>query len=247
VQVPDQDRGGSNFNFAKGATLLIGAAGVFVAYNYFANKAEATNQSGQTQNDIFTQQATTIKNLLDGWTSNDDIEKIIIVAAQITDFVKVTMAYNKLTNGDNLEDKISSEMSPEQYQRFITALNKRGASSNSADVVTRAAPIPQGLKVGDKILINNDTQNVNLYRNSNDYGTGKIYFAVAKNVPQQPVTFLGAEIKEYTSARPPIKVLVYKVRLVTGTIVYIRAADIRKKAAVSGLNSGMFDLHKMLF
>ena len=174
VQVPDQDKGGSNFNFAKGITLLLGAAGVFVAYNYFANKAEATNQSGQTQNDIFTQQATTIKNLIEGWTTNADVEKIIVVAAQITDFGKVTAAYNKLTNGDNLEDKISSSMTPEQYQRFITALNKRGAFSNSADVVTRPAPIPTGLKVGDALLINNDTLNVNLYRNSTDYGTGKI-------------------------------------------------------------------------
>ena len=247
VQVPDQDKGGSNFNFAKGATLLIGAAGVFVAYQYFANKAEATNQSGQTQNDIFTQQATTIKNLIEGWTTNADVEKIIVVAAQITDFGKVTAAYNKLTNGDNLEDKISSNMNPEQYQRFITALNKRGAFSNSADVVTRPAPIPTGLKVGDALLINNDTLNINLYRNSSDYGTGKIYFAIAKNVPQKPVIFLGAETKEYTSARPPIKALLYKVKLATGTIVYIRAADIRKKAAVSGLNGKMFDLNKLLY
>lgn len=246
VHVPDQDRGGSSFNFAKGITLLLGATGVFVAYNYFANKAKATNQSGQTQNDIFTQQATTIKNLIEGWTSDSDVEKIIVIAAQVTDWSKVTVAYNKLTNGENLEEQISSNMTPEQYNRFITALNKRGAQSNSADVVTRPAPIPTGLKIGDKLLINNETINVNLYKNSSDYGTGKIYFAIAKKVPQQPVTFLGAETKEYTSARPPIKATLYKVKLASGTIVYIRAADIRKKTAVNGIDD-LFDLNKLLF
>ena len=235
LQVPDDNRG-SSFNFAKGATILIGAAGIGIAYYYLSGKANAQNQSGQVQNDAFTQWATSLKNLIDGWTSNDEVEEMIKIAGQITDFAKVSAAYVNLTSGAILLDDISSNMDADQYQRFLTNLNKKGSQSNAKNITTKPAPVPTGLVSGvSKIFINNATKNVGLYLNSADYGTGKVSLVLGKGANLAPVTFLSAEEKTYTDARPPFTAKVYKVKMQNGKIYFIAATDIMKKA-LSGID-----------
>lgn len=237
VNVPDENRG-SSWNFAKGITLLLGLAGAGAAYYFLSGKANAQNQAGQAQNDTYTQWATSLKNLIDGWTTNDEIEAMIIIAAQITDFSKVSAAYVNLTGGSILLDDISSSMDADQYQRFLTNLNKKGATSNARNITTKPAPVPTGLVSGtSKIFINNSTKNVGLYLNSADYGTGKVSLVLGKGANLAPVTFLSAEEKTYTDARPPFTAKVYKVKMQNGKIYYIAATDILKKAAINGIDS----------
>lgn len=230
LQVPDDNRG-SSFNFAKGATILIGVAGVGFAYYYLSGKANAQNQAGQVQNDAFTQWATALKNLIDGWTSQDDVKEMIKIAAQITDFAKVSAAYVNLTGGAILLDDISENMEPAEYQQFLTNLNKQGAGSNAKDITTKPIVPPTGLVPNvSKIFINNKTKNVGLYLKSDDYGTGRVGLVFGKGANLAPVTFLAAEEKKYNDARPPFVGKVYKVKLNTGKIYYISANDIVKKA-----------------
>jgi hypothetical protein len=236
LNIPDdKNEPKSRFNFAMGATLLLGLGGLGAVYYYFSGRAAANAQGGQTQDNVFSQWASAFKNLIDGYTSNDEVLEMIKLANQVTDFAKVSSAYNLLTNGGNLESDISSNLTPGQYQEFITALNKKGLPSNPKNIVT-VNPVSTTTKVGDKLLINNASKNVGLYINYDDYGTGKINLLIGKGLNAAPVTVLQIIGKKYADARPPFTINVYKVGVgAAQKPYYISSADILKK--VSGIGS----------
>ncbi|MES2379742.1 MAG: hypothetical protein V4538_01785 [Bacteroidota bacterium] len=222
IDVPAEKTKSNGGSFGKILAFGILAGGAIVGYNYYAGKADAQAQGGAIQNDVFTQWASQLKNLIDGWTSADDIKEIIAIAGKITDYTKVSAAYTKLTNGNNLTNDLSDAMGLQEYQNFVIALNAKGAAVNNKKVAVGNGTNPTGYTANvTKLKLNTATAGVSLYKNLADYAGGTtrpLTFAQGASVT---VTYISAHTATYTNMQPPLTVPVYKVALSNGSQYYI--------------------------
>lgn len=229
IDVPEQ-RGSNANSFGKilGGAVALGMA--IFGFNYFANKQNAQEAGAAIQNDVFSQCASQLKNLIDGWTSDADIKEITRLGGVITDFAKVSAAYSKLTGGGILTADLSDAMGLEEYKNFVITLNAKGAAVNTKKVSVGTGTTPSGYKSGiTKLRLNTAKFGIALYKNLEDYGSGKTSLTFAKGAAIAPVTYLGAFTAKYTNMQPPLTVPVYKIALTNGSQYYVG------KSLISGL------------
>lgn len=236
IDVPtERSSNGGSFGKIAGA-VLAGVALVF-GFNYFADKKNAQDAGAAIQNDVYSQWASQLKNLIDGWTSDDDIKEIIRIGGTITDFTKVSAAYSKLTGGAVLTADLSDAMGLEEYRNFVIALNAKGAAVNAKKVSTGAGNNPAGYVIGKtKLKLNTAKYGIALYKSLADYGSGVVGTTVKKGAVALPVTYLGAFTATYTSMQPPLSVPVYKIALSNGSQYYVGKSLISGLAGLSGFN-----------
>jgi hypothetical protein len=234
IDVPNE-RSSNGGSFGKIAGAVLAGVALVFGFNYFANKQNAQEAGAAIQNDVYSQWASQIKNLIDGWTSDADIKEIIRIGGQITDFAKVSAAYSKLTAGAVLTADLSDAMGLEEYRNFVIALNAKGAAVNDKKVSVDTGTTPSGYVIGrTKLKFNTAKYGIGLYKTLADYGSGKVNLTIAKGSNPAAVTYLGAFVATYTSMQPPLKVPVYKIALANGSQYYVGRSLISGLAGLGG-------------
>lgn len=138
--------------------LIVGAVFALIAgvggFFWWRNK-KAQAQAALLQNDVPTQQASALRNAMDGPGTNE--AKIFKVIPQITDFAKVAAAYKNLTKGGNLETDLAAELSTEDYNKVMQLLQFKGrtkgntGAGDASNVFVANHPGPKDLPVGSKV------------------------------------------------------------------------------------------------
>lgn len=133
--------------------LVLGTVGFF----WWRNK-KAQAQAALLQNDVFTQQASALRNAMDGPGTNEKL--IFDTIPLITDFSKVAAAYKNLTKGGNLEKDLSDELSAEDYQKVMALLQYKGRTKGntgagaSSNVFIADTPGIKDWPIGTDITLN---------------------------------------------------------------------------------------------
>jgi hypothetical protein len=130
------------------ALLIAGGAGFFF-WNKSKKDADAQTSAQALQGNIFTQQAAIIRNALEG--AGTDEEALYAVAPKITDWALVAKAYASLTQGGNIEQDLSGDLTAEEYKYFMNLLAVKGRSNVANKGVTKAANV--GIKANKIITI----------------------------------------------------------------------------------------------
>lgn len=236
IDVPNE-RSSNGGSFGKIAGAVLAGVALVFGFNYFANKQNAQQAGAAIQTDVYSQWASQLKNLIDGWTSDADIKEIIRLGGVITDFTKVSAAYSMLTGGAVLTADLSDAMGLEEYRNFVIALNAKGATVNTKKVSTGTATNPSGYVIGKtKLKLNTAKYGIALYKILADYGSGAVSLTVAKGSNPAAVTYMGAFSATYTNMQPPLTVPVYKIALANGSQYYVGKSLIGGLAGLGGFN-----------
>lgn len=163
------------------AFILIFTGGGYFLWQRARGKAAAQEAAEALQGDIFTRQAASIKNAIEG--IGTDEEALFKVAREITDWKKVAQAYQTLTKGNNIEQDLSDELSPKDYKKFMNFLQfkgRRGSTSGSPILSNPTIFIgntqgPANMPIGSRVFINwqsklqPNLQKVHLYSQPENY------------------------------------------------------------------------------
>lgn len=237
IETPDNEKSGSGMSI--GSALFFGllvVGGIAYGGKLFADSG-AQNEAGQLQDNAFTQWAARVKNLIDGYTSDADINELLKIASQITDWTKVVSAYSILTKGSNLNDDISSAMGRDAYAVFLENLKMKGrpATKSGNFVIENKVP-PAGISsLVTKLIVGSrvDSQ-IKLYKELTDApAKPALIFNASQNLA--PVTFISAHaLVDYRNPQRVVAYPYYKISLSNGSVYFISDEDI--KGRLNGLD-----------
>jgi hypothetical protein len=216
------------FTFGKAFAILGGAGLAVWGISTLVSKANAQNTAGALSDDVYAQWASSLKNLIEGYTSDADIENMITIAGQITDWKKVVDAYAKLTGGKNLESDASGAMGPDQYTRFLRALQVKGRQTSTSGNVAVQNKNPRYVPGTTKVLIDSSKEPVQFFKNTTDY-PAKPYVTLPKgsNMDPKGYTYWGEVTANYVGSS--VTVTLYQISLSNGTKVWINRDRFIKK------------------
>jgi hypothetical protein len=103
---------------------LIGVGSGIYFWNKSKREQDAQSSAERLQGDIYTQQAALIRNAIAG--AGTDEEALFKVAPQITNWSLVAKAYQTLTQGGNIEQDLSADLSADEYKYFMSLLAVKG-------------------------------------------------------------------------------------------------------------------------
>lgn len=165
-----------------GNYLLIVGGGLLVLYfgNKLIQKVKFNEVSKKLGDDINVQQAVALRNAINPsgieWMRQYDgtnEDAIFQIAAQITDFEKVSKAYYQLFFQRSLTNDLQSELSAEDFQKFLNLINNKGQTNvvnnqikekyiyTSSAVTIRKTPVKDDGNWWNAYQLDNVVKNVN--------------------------------------------------------------------------------------
>lgn len=236
-----------NNGIGKAITILGFTLGGVFGYRWWLNKKNATDEAGKLQDDVFTQQASAIKNAIDGAGTDEDT--LFSIAPLITDWRKVLEAYSRLTTGRNLENDLSAELDAAEYKKFMDLLGYKGREktnpkNTNSQVFTEpkaSATLPMGTSV---FLSWRDPkkQVINGYTEYSRYPFYPIKFPRPKILPKKAAK-LGVVVgsRKLSYGNGNVSIMLIQVRFSNGKNMWFREPDLGKfftaVKGVSGINN----------
>lgn len=207
--------------------------GGYFAIKSSKKKADAKDQASTLQDDIFTQQASLIRNALETFPIR--VQRIWDVAAQIRDWGKVVAAYSRLTGGRNIESDLRSKLSTFDYNKFMDILQRKGkeqAKPNSSvlNEPAKSTQIPIGTKVFLSWPHKSPTKtSIQSFLSYERFPWNPIVINRPTKLPEKPTqlgTAIGARL--FTFKDSPESVMLIQVRTMNGQILWFRQRDLGK-------------------
>ncbi len=234
IQTPEE-KGGSDFSIGKAIFYLVGAVLTWFGLSSIISSSQQSTTSGGLQNDLNTQLATRIYNILStagalNWyyrTDYSSVLKVIEVAKEIKDWKSVQAAYSKLY-GEDITAILNQLLIPADYQKFLNNLQIKGSATNTTGTAKIESVIPTGLVSGkSRLVLAAKNSPVNSYKSTADYPS-KVYISWPVGFEFSQNGFVYIATSKITYLGSTVSVTLYQIQLPNGNKIWVKSRDVQR-------------------